>query len=105
MSLGTLSSDGRVKVTFRPFAVYGHLSVWREPDDADLFYEDWREVLLEEWVAAGEDLMEMQNHSGHARCPNTRNPPTACQYCLDHFGDANAVWKCLMLVNKTWKKP
>lgn len=103
--MGTPSSDGRVVVTFRPYAIVGHVSRWGDPDDADLFHEDWREPLLEEWNDAADALMEMQNHSGHARCPNTRNPPIGCQYCLDHFGDANAVWKCLMVVNKKWSKP
>lgn len=73
--------------------------------DADLFHEDWREGPLEEWIAAVDDLMEAQSHSGHAKCPNTKNPPTDCRYCLDHFGDANFVWKLLMIVNKKWTKP
>lgn len=80
-------------------------TLWAEFDDEDLFIEDWREPLMEEFQDAADALIEMQNYSGHARCPNTRNPPTGCQVCLDNFGDANAVWKCLMKINKNWTKP
>lgn len=103
----TLSSD-RVVLKFHPglrsIEVVSGRFKWAEPEDTDLFHEDWREVYIQTYTVAVDELMEMQNYSGHAKCPNTRNPPVGCQTCLNEFGDANAVWKRVMIINREWKK-